>query len=367
MICNCLFEAPAASAKYEVRNTCCVCVRLESTSRFSDCWATGIQPDMKAGSSPAIALAPSCRRYSGRLATVTIEHQAYTSCCSDGVGLHVKYGPCWPPQTPLGYRVACNNGVTKCSQCGGLALPLSPTSGIHPSTQPTGYSNRSATRHEHKTFPERLRDLSLELHEGFKNMRSNRALCEMVPLDLVGACNRQPDFDTSSTGKVGGPDLSARIGIVVFFRLLGSLQRNRNTAGILKLIKQVPSMIADTPVLSSWLGSPAQQQHSSEHRTDGAPSAFASLTTGASLGGVVDAIMSAAEELLLGNHKLSSKQRADVLGAMVGLAIKRGSLAHGLRVVKLLFCHAVADEMPPIPGVGHFLKVQPHIQAWIFL
>ncbi|CAN0493659.1 unnamed protein product, partial [Scytosiphon promiscuus] len=95
----------------------------------------------------------------------------------------------------------------------------------------------------------------------------------------------------------------------VFFRLLKSLQQRKNTQGVLKLIKQVPCMMSNTPSLS--LSPP---------------------------GRVVDEIMSAAEGLLCdAEHNLSTAQERDVLEAMVGLAVKRGSLAHCLRVLKLLF------------------------------
>lgn len=208
------------------------------------------------------------------------------------------------------------------------------------------------------TFVERLRDLSAILFSDFKYLRENRALCDILATDLVDAPHCSPSGTSMPTkSKVDGQDLSARIGILVFYRLLGSLQRSKNTRGILKLLKQVPSIIANMPVLSLSPRFPTRECPGEQSPTDCTPTALAGLTAEISTGGVVEAIMSAAEELICGEHELSGKQQGDVLGALVGLAIKQGSLVHCLRVVRLLFCTAVADNACPIPGVGHHLKV----------
>lgn len=125
--------------------------------------------------------------------------------------------------------------------------------------------------------------------------------------------------------------------------------------GILKLIRQIPTMINNTPEL--YLSPlPRAGEHPGEKpQAVDTAAAFAGLANGASPGRVVDAIMSAAEGLLY--EELSSQQQGDVLEAVVGLAIKRGSLAHCLRVIKYLFCSPAADKGLPIPGVGAHLKV----------
>lgn len=208
------------------------------------------------------------------------------------------------------------------------------------------------------TFPGRLRDLLVLLQSEFKELRATRALCNILPIDLVGMCSaRSKEEDELSTRKIEGPDLGARIGILVFFRLLGSLQRHKNTRGILKLIRKVPSMIANTPVLALSPQSPMRVPSQQEQTKNGLTTVLTDVTARASLGGVVEAIMSAAEGLLASEHELSGKEQGEVLGALVGLAIKRGSLTHCLQVVKLLCCLASMDNRLPVPGVGHHLKV----------
>lgn len=209
------------------------------------------------------------------------------------------------------------------------------------------------------TFPGRLRDLLVVLQSEFKELRATRTLCTISPIDLVGVCSaRSKEEDDLSTKKIEGPDLGARIGILVFFRLLGSLQRHKNTRGILKLIRQVPSMIANTPVLALSPQSPMRMPSRQERPKNSSTTALADLTARASLGGVVESIMSAAEGLLASEHKLSGKEQGEVLGALVGLAIKRGSLTHCLQVLKLLCCLASTDGRLPVPGVGYHLKVR---------
>eukprot|EP00752_Nemacystus_decipiens_P011017 g9790.t1 len=114
-------------------------------------------------------------------------------------------------------------------------------------------------------------------------------------------------------------------------------------------------MINDTPALSLSPHLPAEDYRGEPHKVV-TPTAFAGLAKGASPGRVVDAIISAAEGLLCGEDDLSSQQQGYILEAMVGLAVKRGSLTHCLRVVKLLFVSAAADKGSPIPGVGIHLK-----------
>ena len=218
--------------------------------------------------------------------------------------------------------------------------------------------------HPARTFPGRLQDLFIALLSKFKYLGEDHSLCDILPADLVDAFDGQPACTNAPSAGEGEKkqDLGARIGILLFFRLLGSLRRNKNTAGILKLIRQVPSMTSNTPMLSL-----SPHRLSRENPTNnqlpvkGPRSDIGGLGVAAAAGipdGVVEAITSAAEELLSGEHDLSDKQQGDVLEALVGLAVKRGSLAHCLRVVKLLLRSTPAADKPcPIQGVGHQLKV----------
>lgn len=186
-----------------------------------------------------------------------------------------------------------------------------------------------------------------------RRLRAHQApLCGTLLVDSMrGSSAQSTELDTPLADKAARPNLPASIGVVVFFRLLKSLQQRRNTAGILKLIRQIPSMINNTPALSLSPHLPAEELQVAT------PTAFAGLATGACPGRVVDAIVSAAEELLCGEDDLSSQQQGYILEAMVGLAVKRGSLTHCLRVVKLLFCSPAAEKGSLIPGVGIHLKV----------
>lgn len=316
-------------------------------------------------SNPSVACAPlSCVSSGRRLRTVTVEAEAVISC-SEMLDLNVF------PEAPHN-RTRPHQQSRACLHCGSPALRLPPE--LHCSTSssvkvpgevrcrrnflPCGHDNESSALIQ-ETFPERLRDLLVVLQSAFKELRANRALCNLLPIDLVSTCNAQSkeDDELLSPRKIEGPDLGVQIGILVFSRLLGSLQRHKNTRGILKLIRQVPSMIANTPALALSPHSPMRVPSRQGHAKDGLTTALAGLTARANLGGVVEAIMSAAEGLLSSEHELSGIEQGEVLGALVGLAIKRGSLAHCLRVVKLLFCLPSMEGRHPMPGVGHHLKV----------
>lgn len=258
---------------------------------------------------------------------------------SEFVELH---GRSLPPITCLheAYR-----GSNICLQCGRLTLPSSESLRV--------CWNADCVQGS------RLPDSSmLWMLLDARRLREHRApLCDTLLVDFMAAFSGQStELDTLLGDKVTGRDLPASIGVVVFFRLLNSLQQRKNTAGILKLIRQVPSMINNTPALSLSPHLPAGG-YPGESQKATTPTAFAGLAKGACPGRVVDAIISAAEGLLCGENDLSSQQQGFVLEAMVGLAIKRGSLTHCLRVVKLLFCSAAADKGSPIPGVRIHLKV----------
>lgn len=322
---------------------------------------------------PATAFAPSCCSFSGRrLGTVTVEAEAFASC-SDALRVErAADGSCRLPRTP--HSTEPCNGSDACTQYWEPPLPrLMVRSKVYWNNDRARRAGAARCGYElpsyrdddglctvpQGTFPERLRHLSAVLHSDFKRLRTNRALCDLALADLVDACKSRPALlDAPPMITMEGPDLSARIGILVFFRLLGSLRRNNNTAGIVKLITRVPSMIANTPVLSLSPHLAVQRRPQKQSPRDSASAvALAGSTAGVNTGGVVEAIMSAAEGLLHNEHELSGKQHGDVLEALVGLAVKRGSLIHFLRVVKILLCSEVADGALPIPGVGHYLKV----------
>lgn len=227
-----------------------------------------------------------------------------------------------------------------CLQCGRLTLPSSESLRVCWSADCVQSSNCSR------------QDLSI-LSDA-RRLRAHRApLCDTLPVDFMDTSNGQSiEPDTLLTDKVMTPNLPASIGVVVFFRLLKSLEQRRNTPGILKLIRQVPSVINNTPALSLF----PTGDYPGEPRQVTTP-AFAGLANGTCPGRVVDAVIAAAERLLCAEHILSSQQQGYILEAMVGLAVKRGSLTHCLRVIKLLFCSAVANKGSPIPGVGIHLEV----------
>lgn len=207
-----------------------------------------------------------------------------------------------------------------------------------------------------RTFPERLQDLYTLLRSDVKKVTALRALCDVLPDDLVNMSTRQSE-EGSLSKKGVGEDLTGRIGILIFFRLLESLQIGKNTTGIFNLVRQVPSMLSNIPVLN--LRPPCALKRGYTNAKSYArnrTTSFAGLAAEACPGDVTEAIMSAAENLLNDEHELSNKQQGDVLQTLVGLAVKRGSLAHCLRVVKCLICSA-ADGGHPIPGVGCYIKV----------
>ena len=246
----------------------------------------------------------------------------------------------FPPRTSLreAYR-----GSTVCLQCGRLTLPSLESLG--------GCWNADCTQGSNCS---RRQDLSVrQILSDVRRLRAHQApLCGTLLVDsMSGSRAQSTELNTPLADKAARPNLPASIGVVVFFRLLKSLQQRRNTAGIFKLIRQIPSMINNTPALSLSPHLPAEELQVAT------PTAFAGLATGACPGRVVDAIVSAAEELLCGEDDLSSQQQGYILEAMVGLAIKRGSLTHCLRVVKLLFCSPAAEKGSLIPGVGIHLKV----------
>lgn len=187
---------------------------------------------------------------------------------------------------------------------------------------------------------------------GTRRLRADRAsLWDLLPFDFMDAPDDRLSLVPTATNTA---NLPSTIGVLVFFRLLQSLEERRNTPGILKLIKQIPTMINNTPEL--YLSPLARAgEYPEEQPQAGLTHGASPGGDGASPGGVVDAIMSTAEGLLYG--ELSCQQQGDVLEAVVGLAIKRGSLAHCLRVIKFLLCSPAADTGLPIPGVGVHLKV----------
>lgn len=260
---------------------------------------------------------------------------------SESVELH---GRSLPPITCLHKAYG---GSNVCLQCGRLTLPSS-------ESQRVCWSAGSIC--VHGSILSRQQDLSML--SGARRLRAHQApLCDTLAVDYMDASSGQPiELDALLADKAAAPNLPACIGVIVFFRLLKSLEQRRNTAGILKLIRQVPSMMNDTPALSLSPHVPAGDYPGDPQRVT-TPTAFAGLANGACSGRVVDAIMSAAEGLLCGEDDLSSQQQGYILEAAVGLAVKRGSLTHCLRVVKLLFCSAEADRLSPIPGVGVHLKV----------
>lgn len=185
------------------------------------------------------------------------------------------------------------------------------------------------------------------------------SLWDLLPYAFMDVSGERLGLVLNSTNTA---NLPASIGVLVFFRLLKSLEERRNTQGILKLIRQIPTMINNTPELYLSPLPRAGEYPGEKSQAIDTAKALAGLTNGASPGGVVDAIMSAAEGLLYGD--LSSQQQGDILEAVVGLAIKRGSLAHCLRIIKFLSCSPAADEGLPIPGVGNHLKVR--VRRWAY-
>lgn len=268
---------------------------------------------------------------------------------SEAFDLRASEGSCSLQRTTCP-KESCR-GSNVCLQCGRLALPTSGSVGMFWSA---GCAQDLGT-----IYDARLQDFSIVLLSDLRQLRADQApFYDLLPLDLMDTfSDRSTELDTLLARKVDGLDLGARIGVLVFFRLLKSLEQRRNTQGILKLIRQIPSMITNTPVLSLSPHVPAGRYPGEQPGMETTTTALTRLSNGACPGGVVDAIMSAAEGLLCGEHELSNQQQGEVLEAMVGLAVKRGSPAHCLRVIKLLFCPAAADKGLPIPGVGHHLKV----------
>lgn len=341
------------------------------------------------GGSPPICCRPLYRRVLGqRLKTSTLEADAFASCSDVLEHTDISIGETTSCESR---RAFCGtesyHGSNACQRCGKLALPhptlarvcwdIDHAQGAGRVLEVDGHSSSSFCSpchnaptycvHLARTFPERLQDLSLVLLSKFKFLGDqDQPLSDILPADLVEAFDGRPACSDAllSTGEGDQKqDLGARIGILLFFRLLGSLRRNKNTAGILKLIRQVPSMISNTPML--YLSphrlspqNPTNNQLSVEEGRRNVGGFGIAAAGGGIPDGVVEAITSAAEELLSGEHDLSDKQQGDVLGSLVGLAVKQGSLAHCLRVVKLLLCSTpAADNTCPIQGVGHQLKV----------
>lgn len=246
---------------------------------------------METGGSPAaICCRPLHRSVLGqRLQTSTIERDAFSSCSN--VLEHTNNS------TTILEPISCEfpraffrrtesfdeSSSNACIHCGKLALPhptlsrrvcwdadhsqgtrtvvveARPSSVCAPPcyNDPTYLSYIERLNLE-RTFPERLQDLSIVLLSKFKYLQEDRSLCGgILPSDVVDAFDGRPACSNalllSAAGEKSGKQeegLGARIGILLFFRLLGSLRRNKNTAGILKLIRQVPSMISNSPLLS---------------------------------------------------------------------------------------------------------------------
>lgn len=208
------------------------------------------------------------------------------------------------------------------------------------------------------TFPERLGVLWTILQSELRHARVKRALYDLSLPDLADTHEiRVIDDRQYGDASRGGPDLAARIGTLVFFRLLQSLQRSRNKRGILKLIRQVPSMVIDAPVLALFSQPDKWAPPEAERPTDGSKRPLAGLTAGLRPEGVVAAVLSAAEELMLEGHQLTSEEQGEVLSAMVGLTIKRGSLRSSLRVLRLLLFGSSLDKPVVLQGIGPYLKV----------
>ena len=345
------------------------------------------------GGNLSICCRPLYRSVLGqRLKTSTVEADAFASC-SDVLGnTDIGIGVTKSRECRRAFRGTDSyHGSNACLRCGKLALPHPTLSRmcwdidfaqsarrVEADGHPFCSRHNDPTYHDHhaQTFPERLQDLSIVLLSKFKYLGEDQdqSLCGILPADLVDAFDGRPASLNALLLTGEGEkkqDLGDRIGILLFFRLLGSLRRNKNTAGMLKLIRQVPSMLSNTQMLSLSPHRLSPQNPSSNQlpAVEGAHSGVGGLGVAAAAAaaagggipdGVVEAITSTAEELLSGEHDLSDKQQGDVLGSLVGLAVKRGSLAHCLRVVKLLLCSKpVADKACPIQGVGHQLKVCP--------
>lgn len=245
---------------------------------------------------------------------------------------------------------ACGS-VTNCLLCGRLALSPVGCVGV---CSDTGDANGKQSIH-----CARLQDVYI-LMDSQRWNAEHGLLCDISLSDLGNMFgNRPAKWDTLPLNKADSTSLDVHIGITVFFRLLRSLQQRKNTQGVLKLIKQVPSTISNTPALSlSPFLATAERPAQDEPRILNKTLAFAEQPSSSRRGRVVDDIMSAAEELLCGEgHDLSSIEQGEILQAMVGLAVKRGSLAHCLRVVNLLFCSTAVDRGIPLSGVGHHIKV----------
>lgn len=266
----------------------------------------------------------------------------------NGTGSGTTFPPCFPWRSQL-----CSNaslvehfGTARRERCGLHAYGDRP--------------NQVAVAATLGTFSERLQILWTTLLSDFKRMRERWVFYDLSPTDLVDttcACLHGEDDVLTSWSE--GPDLTLRIGILVFFRLLGSLRRSKNTRGILKLIRQVPAMIAGTPALS-LLPQPArlERPHGQMPTTEGPGVPPADLTSAVHPQGVVKAVVSAAEGLLSDGHQLTSDEQGEVLAAMVGLAIKQGSLDTCLQVLKLLlFSRSSMDGAFLLPGVGCHLEV----------
>jgi hypothetical protein len=141
--------------------------------------------------------------------------------------------------------------------------------------------------------------------------------------------------------------LNARLGIRLFFRLLRSVQssvrKNGKSRSLSKLVHQLPALLAEMPPLAL---SVAQ----SEARSGSKPSPQSPSL------GVVDALSAAMESVVFlrpgghpdaGNNEHEIHDPADfhaAMGAYVGLAVKRGSLPHILRAIKLLLLGPCPDD-----------------------
>lgn len=290
-----------------------------------------------------------------RRTTGTIETDAYATCSDDALEHQVDElcGLRMPP------RGKPSNGTKICFHCGGLSLTHNASH--YQRCWNTQDQPRPAVLN--RTFPDRLRESFVALHSDFKLLSSNQALCDLLFADLAEpSSHQQPDNSANllSCEINGSGLLSAQIGIRVFCRLLESLQRNNNARGILNLVRKIPSLIANTPALFLSPHSSSKHMHPQDQTCKVNPTALVNPLAGACPSGVVGAIMAAAESLIYGmyGYELSNKEQADVLAALVGLAVKRGSLLHCLRVIKLLFCYAADDEPAALQGVGHYLKVR---------
>lgn len=234
-------------------------------------------------------------------------------------------------------------------------------------------SPRAAVMSDLTQFAQRLHVLWTALQQDSKRTRVIHMLCDVHPTDLIDPFpTHSSDESKAAARKIPlCEDLTMRIGIAVFFRLLQSLSRSQNTCGILMVMRQIPAVIATMPPLALW-PSTSRLCHSQAQisECDSSKNQVNMSACSRNLGGVVESIISAAEELVSEDrHMISDQDQGEVLTALVGLAAKGGSLTNCLRVLKLILRKTLcAEDSPPLSKVGSYLKVKsplhPQQQQW---